>query len=93
MKKITSAEVEHTKKVIEVLRDHPYGLWIREIARRSGLHMEQVRRVVSAYPELFEEYADFTTYGINLKIIRLKRRVSTKNLERLLEILKQERES
>ena len=88
--KLTRTEVEHTKRIIEVLSEHPYGLWIREIARRAGLHMEQVRRVVSAYPQLFEEYADFTNYGINLKIVRLKRKVSTKNLEKLLSIFKEE---
>ncbi len=89
-RKLSKREVEHTRKVIEVLREHPYGLWIREIARRTGLHMEQVRRVITSYPQLFEEYADFTSYGINLKIVRLKRKISTKNLEKLLLMFKEE---
>jgi len=86
---VSDVEVEHASKIIKVLRKYPYGLWVREIARQSGLHMEQVRRVISKYPELFEEYADFTNYKINLKIIRLKRRVNTKNLKKLLGMLKE----
>lgn len=90
LRKLSKRELEHTRKVIEVLREHPYGLWIREIARRTGLHVEQVRRVMASYPTLFEEYADFTSYGINLKIVRLKKKVSTRNLEKLLLMLKEE---
>ena len=90
MSKVTKREVEHARKIISVLKEHPYGLWIREIARRSGLHIEQVRRIIEAYPDLFEEYADFTHYKINLKIVRLRKKVSEKNLEKLLSLLKEE---
>ncbi len=87
--KVKKKEVEHASRIIRVLKKHPYGLWIREIARQAGLHMEQVRRVIITYPEIFEEYADFTNYNINLKIVRLKRNVSERNVEKLLRMLKE----
>ena len=89
--KSESREAEYASRIIKVLKKHPYGLWIREIARQAGLHMEQVRRIIGAYPEIFEEYADFTNYKINLKIVRLKRNVSERNIEKLLKMLKESR--
>ncbi len=89
--KIGKKEVEQTSRIIRVLKKHPYGLWIREIARQAGLHMEQVRRIINRYPEIFEEYADFTDYRINLKIVRLKRKVSERNVDKLLKMLKEAR--
>ena len=86
---VTKKQAEHTSKIIKVLKKHPYGLWIREIARQTGLHMEQVRRVINSYPELFEEYADFTNYRINLKIVRLRRKISERNIEKVLKMLKE----
>lgn len=59
-------------KIFLVLKQHPGGLWIRELARRSSLHMEVVRRLISRHPSVFQNYADFTGYNINLKIIKLK---------------------
>jgi len=88
---VSRREVEHTSRIIRVLKKHPYGLWIREIARQAGLHMEQVRRIVQSYPEIFEEYADFTNYKINLKIVRLRKKVSEKNVDKLLKMLKEMR--
>ncbi len=84
---VSDVEVDHVSRIIKVLKKYPYGLWVREIARQSGLHMEQVRRVILKYPELFEEYADFTNYKINLKIIRLKKKINLKNLKKLLTML------
>lgn len=59
-------------KIVKNLRENTSGLWIREIARRCEVHPEIVRRLLNKYSALFEEYADFTTYNINLKIIKLK---------------------
>ena len=44
---------------------------MREIARRTGIHMETARRLIERHPQIFREYADFTAYRINLKIIKL----------------------
>lgn len=59
-------------KVVNVLRMHAGGLWIRELARRCDLHMETVRRIIEAHPMLFADYADFTQYKVNFKILKLK---------------------
>ena len=58
-------------KIVRTLRFHAGGLWIREIARQTNLHMETVRRLIDKHPQVFSEYADFTSYKINLKIVRL----------------------
>lgn len=59
--------------IVNILNAHPGGLWIRELARRTGLHMETVRRLLGKNSHVFMEYADFTRYGINLKIIKLRK--------------------
>ena len=46
---------------------------MRELARQAGLHSETVRRIVISHPKIFTEYADFTKYGIKLKIVKLKK--------------------
>ena len=59
------------RKLVAELRANPGGLWVREIARRTGIHMETARRLIDRHPQVFREYADFTAYRINLKIIKL----------------------
>jgi DNA-binding IclR family transcriptional regulator len=73
------------KKIISILNKTPNGLWIREIARQSKLHSETVRRLIIKYPQIFIEYADFTPYKINLKLIKLKNpNITPKNIDKLL---------
>jgi hypothetical protein len=45
-----------------------------------------VRRLLDRYPFLFDEYADFTQYRINLKIIKLKQDINANRLEGLMRI-------
>lgn len=59
-------------RIVKNLKENDSGLWIRELSRRCEIHPEIVRRLLNKYSALFEEYADFTTYKINLKIIKLK---------------------
>jgi hypothetical protein len=59
-------------KIVKALKENASGLWIREISRRCEIHPEIVRRLLNKYSALFEEYADFTIYKINLKIFKLK---------------------
>ena len=70
--KPSKKELVNLFKILRVLKDAQGGLWIREIARQTKMHMETARRIINKYPKIFEEYADFTNYNINLKIIRLK---------------------
>lgn len=82
-------ELESLAKVVKVLQSHQGGLWIRELARKSEMHMETARRLIKAHPQLFQEYADFTAYNINLKIIRLKHpNMTVQELAKFLELSK-----
>ncbi|MEA3229409.1 MAG: hypothetical protein U9P44_00695 [archaeon] len=87
MPKLTQKERKDLLKIIEILKKHPGGLWIRELSRQADLHMEIARRLIQKHPQIFEEYADFTPYKINLKIIKLKNQnISEKNLDVALRI-------
>ncbi|GEM_PF-4118570 len=68
-----SKDVDLLNKIIRILKYQPGGLWIREIARQTSSHPESIRRIISKYDGIFEEYADLTQYGINLKFVRLKK--------------------
>ncbi len=82
MAKLTEKERKNLLKLIDILRANPNGLWIREIARQSKIHMETARRLIQKYPQVFEDYADFTAYKINLKLIKLKNEnITAKNLD------------
>lgn len=86
-------EIEHLVKIVKALKAHPGGLWIRELARQSDMHMESARRIIKQYPQLFQEYADFTAYRINLKIIRLKRPdMSLAEMEKFLQLSRELKE-
>lgn len=87
MSKLSKKELEYMAKIVNALKSNPGGLWVREISRQTKLHMEVVRRVVNKYPQIFQEYADFTAYKINLKIIRLKHMdISANNIEKYLDM-------
>ncbi len=80
-------DISRLKKIVRVLKKYPGGLWIREISRQSGLHFEQVRRLIERYPDILTEYADFTSHNINLKIIRLANdRITPENVEQYVRI-------
>lgn len=87
--KIAARDIGNLKKIIAALKANAGGLWVREIARQSGLHLDVVRRLLVTYPFLFEEYADFTQYGVRLKIIKLRRGVAeVEDLARYIEFAK-----
>ncbi|MCK5233362.1 MAG: hypothetical protein KAJ91_00950 [Candidatus Aenigmarchaeota archaeon] len=72
-KKDTDTEARRLAKIVSILQRTPGGLWVRELARQAGLHSETTRRIVISHPKIFTEYADFTKYGIKLKIVKLKK--------------------
>jgi DNA-binding IclR family transcriptional regulator len=79
-------DAQNLAKIINALKTSPGGLWIREICRQTHLHFETVRRLLDRYSFLFDEYADFTQYRINLKIVRLKHDIDASRLEKLVRI-------
>ncbi len=82
MAKLTEKERKNLLKLIDILRANPNGLWIRELSRQASIHMETARRLIQKYPQVFEDYADFTAYKINLKLIKLKNEnITAKNLD------------
>ncbi|AJF59577.1 MAG: hypothetical protein QT03_C0001G0066 [archaeon GW2011_AR10] len=68
MHKAKKADEEKIKAIKKALKSRPDGLWIRELARASGLDKSTVSRYMSSYlaSETQQEFL-----GRN-KIIRLK---------------------
>lgn len=82
MAKLTEKERKNLLKLIELLKANQGGLWIRELSRQADIHMEIARRLIQKYPQIFEDYADFTVHKINLKLIKLKNEnITAKNLD------------
>ncbi|MFH1391480.1 MAG: helix-turn-helix domain-containing protein [Candidatus Diapherotrites archaeon] len=55
-------------KLKKILKEHPHGLWVREIARKTGLDKATASRYLSSMEEV-----EFEFMGRN-KIYRLKSR-------------------
>ncbi|MCR4368807.1 MAG: helix-turn-helix domain-containing protein [archaeon] len=60
---------DKTDKIRKTLRDSPRGLWVREIARKSGMD----KSTVSRYLVAMHEELDFDVLGRN-KVYRLRGR-------------------
>ncbi|MDI6826658.1 MAG: helix-turn-helix domain-containing protein [Candidatus Aenigmarchaeota archaeon] len=59
------------KKIVKVLREKPQGLWIREIARQTGISKSTTHRYVTEYmSDQIEEVV--TVKGGLVKFVRLK---------------------
>ena len=60
------------KKIIEVLKGNPQGLWIREIARRANLSKSTTHRYITEYME--DQIEDVVTVkGSLVKFVKLKK--------------------
>lgn len=89
--KSEETELQRLVKVINILKQNSGGLWLRELSRQSKLHLEIIRRLMEKYPTLFENYADFTAYKINFKIIKLRNpNVTPTDLSRYVKLRGQE---
>lgn len=64
------ADKHKIKKIKEVLRKNPQGLWVREIARKSGLDKSTVSIYLNKY--LKNELEVLSISGL-VKIYKLKR--------------------
>lgn len=61
------------KKISEVLKENPQGLWIREIARRANLSKSTTHRYITKYmDDQIEEVV--TVKGGLVKFVKLKRK-------------------
>ena len=67
-------DLEKIELIRKVLRQHPKGLWIREISRRTGLDKSTVSIYLATYMqnEIEDTYPDVKRDMI--KVVRLKRR-------------------
>jgi len=57
-------------KIIRVLRKNPKGLWIREIARQTGLSKSTTHRYVTEY--LQNQVDEITNVNDLVKFVKLK---------------------
>jgi len=61
------------EKIIDVLRESKNGLWVMEIARRSGIPKSTVHRYLRHYLANWVE--EVTDYSGLVKVYRLKKNV------------------
>ncbi len=74
MTRVKGPDIEKVKLIREVLSGSPKGLWVREIARKSGLDKSTVSRYLAEYMQGEIEDAYPKVKGDLIKIVRLKRR-------------------
>jgi len=67
-------DTEKIELIRKVLVKHPQGLWVREIARKTGLDKSTVSIYLAKYMqnEIEDTYPDVK--GDMIKIVRLKRK-------------------
>lgn len=65
-------DMKKVKKIRQILRKNPNGLWVREIARKAGLDKSTVSIYITKY--MADEIEDvFTTDNKWIKIVRLRK--------------------
>lgn len=65
-------DLEKIRKIKSVFKDNPEGLWVREIARKTGLDKSTVSIYLSNYMSSDVEEI-FLVKGSLIKIMRLKK--------------------
>ena len=65
---------EKIKKIRKILRENPQGLWVREIARRSGLDRSTVSRYLLEYMKDEIEDTFPKLPGKLIRVVKLKKR-------------------
>lgn len=68
------SDIQKIKKIREILGKNPQGLWIREIARKTGLDKSTVSIYLAKYMQDEIEDAFPDVKGELIKVVRLKRR-------------------
>ncbi len=71
MGRLKGPDERKIKRILEVLRENPEGLWIRELARRSGLSKTTVHRYVTEFLGGHVEEALRVKESL-LRVVRLK---------------------
>jgi len=62
-------DLEKLEKIKGILKKYPNGLWVRELARKSGIDKSAVSRYVSDY---MGGEVEIEKVGNLIKIVRLK---------------------
>ena len=79
---------KNLQKIIAVLVEEPEGLWIREIARRTGLRGATVTYFVNKHPDMFDEQNIEASGKKYFRLVKLKQGAFTKRgaiLSRILQ--------
>jgi len=66
-------DVQKVNKISEILSKNPQGLWIREIARKTGLDKSTVSIYLAKYMRDEVEDAFPDVKGELIKVVRLKK--------------------
>jgi len=71
MPKKSGPDTKKLKKIKEILKKHPQGLWIRELSRKSNIDKSTISRYISIY---MKNEIETNKIGNLIKIVRLKER-------------------
>lgn len=74
---------ENIMKVLECLIEAQDWLWLRECARRTGLHHKTISRILNELTPFIEQYY---LEPLNLRMFRIKLGYKAEDIIRILEI-------
>jgi len=73
-------------KIVKCLKQAEEGwLWIREVARRTGLHHKTVSRLIDRHLSMFVEIERLEPF--NVRMLRLKPGVDTNGIFKFLSVM------
>ena len=63
-------DIRKINLIIEILRDHPNGIWVRELARKCNLDKSTVSLYLNTH--LKEQIQDLTDHNLPVRMVKLK---------------------
>lgn len=80
---------ENLSKILDALAKAPEGLWIREIARKTGLKPMTVTYYVNKHPELFDDDAVPGAHKPVFRLVRLRKGALSRKSALLAKIMRE----
>ncbi|RLF77629.1 hypothetical protein DRN32_07670 [Thermococci archaeon] len=86
MVRIRKDTMRNIVKIVKCLKQAEEGwLWIREVARRTGLHHKTVSRLIDRHLSMFVEIERLEPF--NVRMLRLKPGVDTNGIFKFLSVM------
>jgi hypothetical protein len=82
--KIRKDTIKNLLKIVNCLSETKDWTWIRQIARRTGLHHKTVSRLITNHLQMFVE--EQTLEPFKIRMLRLKPYANVKSIFKFLEL-------